>query len=362
MLGATVLDDLWKAKYIVISESIRSLALVAKRLRVPEERFRQHFENNIDVRCVVPSWADYCIASAKALVIPCRIHVWCHSPTFNEPIQDTITSSNTSRKRNRHGTNDNEDNNEKETLYEKSSKRDKVSSTNYDAVKTRKRCRFLRNIQVADEFKKLSDLHLSMSLMPTDVWKSYCFRIVAGRLSELDFEIGDDDETQRRLRSIKGFGKSVCEKIQECIQHGTIARIQEFNSDPQRQAMRNLKDIWGVGTVGASDLMDRGYTSIDDVRLGIRQNRLSLERNQLVGVDCYEDILDPMSRSEVEEIGEIVRLVAEKVFPGIESSIMGSYRRGKDGCGDVDIQLTHPAYVKKIPANALGRIIGELVK
>jgi ribosomal protein S13 len=357
ILGATILDDIWKAKYIVISESIRSLAIVAKRMRVEEERLIQHLEKNVDIRCALPSWADYCISSVKCLAIPSRIHTWCHSQTF--ATTSKIVTRNISVKRNR---DEIDDNNEKQTIGEEPLSRKKVISKNDGSIQTRRECYFRRNVQVAEAFKNLASLHQSMSLIPADTWKSYSFQIVAGRLLELNFEVANDEETQRKLRSIKGFGKSVCEKIQECIEHGTISRIQEFKSDPQRQAMRNLKDIWGVGIVRASDLMDRGYRTIDDVRLGIRQNKLLLDRNQLVGVDCYEDILDRMSRSEAEEIGETVRVVAESLFPGIETSIMGSYRRGKDFCGDVDIQLTHPAFVRNIPTDALGRIIGKFTE
>ena len=264
-------------------------------------------------------------------------------------------------KRNRNELEDNNGQGATPEEHHPSQKKANTSSKKSIIQTTRRRRQncFPRNVQVAETFKILGSLHQSMPLIPADYWKSYCFRIVAGRLLELDFEVDNDDETQRRLQSIKGFGKSVCEKIQECLNYGTIARIQEFKSDPQRQAMKNLKDIWGVGPVRASDLIDRGYSTIDDVRRAIHQNKLSLDRNQLVGVDCYEDILDRMSRSEVEEIGEMVRLVAERLFPGIEASIMGSYRRGKETCGDVDIQLTHPAFGKSIPTDALGRIIGE---
>ena len=354
ILGATIVDNLWEAKYIVISESIRSLSVVANRMRVKEERLVQHLENSVDVRCVLPSWADYCISSVKRLVIPSRMHAWCYSSTST--ITPNITTTEITVKRMRDAI---DDKNEKQTAENDARSQKRKIGKNDNTIQIGRKWYFRRNVQVAEAFKDLAELHESMSLIPADTWKSYSFRIVAGRILELDFEINDDEETQRRLRSIKGFGKSVCEKIQECIDHGTISRILEFKCDPQRQAMKNIKDIWGVGTVRASDLIDRGYRTIDDVRRGIRESKLSLDRNQLVGVDCYEDILDQMSRSEVEAIGEMVRLIAESIYPGIETSIMGSYRRGKDYCGDVDIQLTHPAFDKSIPTDALGRIIGE---
>jgi len=347
LLGATIEDDVWKANHIVISETIRSLAIVAKRLRVSEKQLRQHLEENAGIRCVLPSWADHCITSAKCLEVPSQIYLWRHgSPS---------TTTNTTN--NRNSTKRKRDSNE--VTYGSRSEK-KINDNNDDIIQTRRQSHFPRNVEVAEAFKTLGKLHQSMPLLPDDQWKSYCFRIVAGRLLELDFEVDNDFETQRRLRAIKGFGKSVCEKIQECIDYGTITRINEFESDEQRQAMKKMKDIWGVGPVKARELIGLGHKTIIDVRDAICQNQISFVRNQLVGVDCYEDILERMSRSEAEKIGEMVRLVAERLFPGMEAHIMGSYRRGKDDCGDVDILLCHPDHVDTIPTSALGQIVDAL--
>ena len=70
-LQATIVDDVWQAKYIVISDTIRSLSLVAKRLHVSEEQLQRHLDENTDIRCVYPKWVDSCIA-ANRLTIPGR--------------------------------------------------------------------------------------------------------------------------------------------------------------------------------------------------------------------------------------------------------------------------------------------------
>ena len=70
------MKDFWKAKYVVISESIRSLAILANRMHVQEEQLVEYFESNADVLCVLPSWAELflkkdwtpgCICSNKDL-------------------------------------------------------------------------------------------------------------------------------------------------------------------------------------------------------------------------------------------------------------------------------------------------------
>jgi DNA polymerase/3'-5' exonuclease PolX len=333
-LQATIVDDVWQAKYIVISDAIRSLSAVAKRLHVSEEQLKRHLDENTDIRCVYPKWVDSCIA-ANRLTIPGR--------------DNYHTIYTVKRNRGENGDNVNDS-------------RKKTANQNNNTTKP-KRKKFPQNLDVASKFSALSKLHKTMPLLKDDHWKSYQFRLVAGRIANLDFEVDTDFVTQKRLRSITGFGESVCEKIQECLSdYGTIRRIHEFENDDDRNKMKNIIDIWGVGRIGALDLINQGCKTIHDVRRKICNNELSLDRNQLVGVDCYEDIQHRIDRSEVESLAEVVRLAAEKLFPGIQVYIMGSYRRGKESCGDVDIHLTHPTdsnFAKTIPNDALGRIIGE---
>jgi DNA polymerase/3'-5' exonuclease PolX len=77
-------------------------------------------------------------------------------------------------------------------------------------------------------------------------------------------------------------------------------------------------------------------------------------------VDCYEDVKEEMKRHEVESIGRIVEQQTQQLYPGAEVQIMGSYRRGKAGCGDVDVHITHRSYVKKVPEKALGEVVDAL--
>jgi DNA polymerase lambda len=41
-------------------------------------------------------------------------------------------------------------------------------------------------------------------------------------------------------------------------------------------------------------------------------------------------------------------------------TLMGSYRRGKESCGDVDVLITHPDYTDRIPPTGLAAILDDL--
>ena len=106
------------------------------------------------------------------------------------------------------------------------------------------------NMEISEAFKKLGNLHQACPLLPSDAWKGYCFRVVAGRISRLDFPISYD--TLQRVSKIKGIGDSSLQMICQYLDFGTIHRIDEFESDPRRIAIKTIKNIWGIGRVKVS--------------------------------------------------------------------------------------------------------------
>lgn len=353
---------------MIISGAVESMDVVTKKLREnkvkmkhwieykkkkggtanadEEDLFRQYLED-FHVICVLPHWADACVSSKSLLVPPTWAHLWSDSRADQSNDGASNVRDSLGQKRPRADARQqcgNQESQGMETL----------------GASKRTRRRFPLNAKVAEQFKILSSLHQSMPLNDQDRWKSYSLRIASGRLMNLDFEVSTDPETISRLKQIKGFGDGTIDKILQFLNDGKLHRIEEFQKDPDRMAIKLLTDIWGIGMARAKELSNQGYKNVKMVRNGLRRGQIVLDRNQLVGVECYDDILDRMDRFEVETIANIVEKAADALFPGIEVSIMGSYRRGKRTCGDVDLHLTHPKFEEDIPDDALGRIINSL--
>jgi DNA polymerase/3'-5' exonuclease PolX len=124
---------------------------------------------------------------------------------------------------------------------------------------------FSSNLKISEVFKKLGNLHQECPLLPVDNWKAYCFRVVAGCLQNLDYEISHD--TLDRLAGIKGIGTSSLDKIREYLDTGKLSRIEEFQTDPKRIAMKQMMDIWGVGRIKVSPLnIRKPFTSSEAKR------------------------------------------------------------------------------------------------
>lgn len=110
--------------------------------------------------------------------------------------------------------------------------------------------------------------------------------------------------------------------------------------------------------------MRAGYRTIEEVRRGLQDDPdssvLNFSKNALLGVQYYEDFLERMPRSEVEAIADTVKNALFERFPKAKVTLMGSYRRGKTECGDIDLLITEPSFVKTTPAGALEELVHRL--
>ena len=117
----------------------------------------------------------------------------------------------------------------------------------------------------------------------------------------------------------------------------------------------------GVGPMKAVELVNLGYTDISSVRRALARQELHvLNENAKVGVQFYEDFLEKMERREVQMIGDIVITAGKKYFQDANIDIMGSFRRGNERCGDVDILITHPKFIESVPKGAVQELVERL--
>ena len=73
----------------------------------------------------------------------------------------------------------------------------------------------------------------------------------------------------------------------------------------------------------------------------LRQNLSQLNDVQKVGLKYYEDVLQRIPRSEIEEYKTIFENSFKKVSaPNSRFEIVGSYRRGAQSSGDIDVIIT----------------------
>ena len=81
-----------------------------------------------------------------------------------------------------------------------------------------------------------------------------------------------------------------------------------------------------------------GFKTIDELRNAPNLDEI-LNDKQKIGLQFYDDILARIPRCEIIIHEEIMKSLLKKVDPNAELTIAGSYRRGKEDSGDIDVSL-----------------------
>ncbi|KAG9125877.1 hypothetical protein FRC07_005817 [Ceratobasidium sp. 392] len=126
----------------------------------------------------------------------------------------------------------------------------------------------------------------------------------------------------------------------EYLGKGCVAKVAAQTTE-DIAVTRLFQGIYGVGPQTAHSWYVRGLRTLADVRN--RVDGIVLSRAQELGLQYYADLQRRMPRGEAAEIFERIKAAALGLDPLLEIEIMGSFRRGKATCGDIDILITKSA-------------------
>ena len=146
----------------------------------------------------------------------------------------------------------------------------------------------------------------------------------------------DDIYNTSQLKGKPGIGPTIMDKLDEYVKTGTLRVLEREKTNP----INILGDIYGVGPKKAQELVNVGVKTIDELR--VRQNDL-LNEIQKVGLRYYEQIQERIPRSEIEEFEKLFKEIFDKVSNSSQDAkfeIVGSYRRGAQTSGDIDVIIT----------------------
>ena len=147
-----------------------------------------------------------------------------------------------------------------------------------------------------------------------------------------------DIKSPTDLKDKPNIGSTIMEKLTEYFQTGTLQILEREKNNP----INILSEVYGIGPKKAKELVDQGITTIEQLRL----NQHLLNDNQKIGVKYYYEILKRIPRSEIEQYKETLNSVFETVcMSDSKFEIVGSYRRGAETSGDIDIIITSQSYL-----------------
>jgi len=135
------------------------------------------------------------------------------------------------------------------------------------------------------------------------------------------------------LKGKPGIGEAIIKKIQEFAETGTLRLLEREKENP----MNILTDVYGIGPKKAKDLIAEGITTI--AQLDAKKDKV-LNAVQKTGLQYYEDILERIPRSEIDEYKAVFEKTFVKKGSDDKFEIVGSYRRGAKASGDIDVIIT----------------------
>ena len=156
--------------------------------------------------------------------------------------------------------------------------------------------------------------------------KSLAYKKAHEAILSLDRDIYTVDD----LKGVSGIGASSLSHAREYLEKGTLDIIEAERFNPENI----LSDVYGVGPKKAKELVEKGVTSIAELRK--RQDEL-LNKVQKTGLKYYEDILERIPRSEIDKYNEVFKTTVPSTA---KYEIVGSYRRGAVDSGDIDVIIT----------------------
>ena len=143
----------------------------------------------------------------------------------------------------------------------------------------------------------------------------------------------DDIVSPNDLKGKPGIGATIMEKLNEFVQTGTLKILEREKNNP----VNILAEVYGIGPKKAKELVENSITTISQ----LRENQQLLNDVQKVGLKYYEDILKRIPRSEIQEFEKIFESDFKKVATtNSHFEIVGSYRRGAQSSGDIDVIIT----------------------
>ncbi|KAL2270168.1 hypothetical protein VTJ83DRAFT_2352 [Remersonia thermophila] len=183
------------------------------------------------------------------------------------------------------------------------------------------------NARTIEVLQKMCDYYDRVN----DHWRTTAYRRAITTLRRQTLKITTEEDAYR----LPGIGRRLAAKIAEIATTDKLRRLEYAHDEPLDHVLQTFLNIYGVGLGRANRWIAQGFRTLDDLR-----ERANLTPNQRIGVDHYEDLNTRIPRAEVTALFEYVRREASALDPAVELLVGGSYRRGANSSGDMDVIVT----------------------
>jgi len=199
----------------------------------------------------------------------------------------------------------------------------------------------MENNEIAHFFTEIADL---LEIRGENAFKVRTYQRAARTIENLSESLAD---LSRRgvLESIDGIGKGIADKIREALETGAISYHLELKSSLP-EGILSLLAIPGLGPKKAKLIYEHlNIASIPELKAAAQEGKLQdlpgmgkkSEEKILKGIALLEQSSGRYTLGEVQPIAEAI-LHCLRILKGVvQAEAAGSYRRGKETIGDLDL-------------------------
>ena len=142
------------------------------------------------------------------------------------------------------------------------------------------------------------------------------------------------------LDDIDGVGVKMRKKVEEILATGELAAAEKAKETMDLGPLETLKGVHGIGDAKAKELIAEGIKTIAQLRTAAAANKKLLNKTQTTGLNYYDDIMKRIPRAE---LAKHEALLLGELPAGMKGTVVGSYRRGAESSGDIDVLVSMDA-------------------
>jgi len=157
------------------------------------------------------------------------------------------------------------------------------------------------------------------------------------------------------LVSVSGIGEKIRAKLEEIFKTGKLRAAERAREKGELKIYDIFLKIHGIGVVKAKELIDHGIDTIEK----LTENQDLLNETQRIGLKYYLDTQLRIPRKEMEKHARKLSKLTRDIDPDLELKVVGSYRRGAEDSGDIDVLVTIHRETNSLP-KILKKIVDTL--
>lgn len=204
----------------------------------------------------------------------------------------------------------------------------------------------IQNKEISDIFNQVADL---MEIKGENPFRVRAYREAARLIDGMSEQMHKLVKEEQDLTQFRGIGRDLAEKIKEIIDNGSLQYLEELKTE----LPASLLDLLAIPALGpkkvAAIYHKLGISSVDALKSAAEAGKIA--RIEGFGAKTEENILNSLGRLKKAAAKRILLSDAKPVAASLEAHIKnqngakrvtmaGSFRRGKDTVGDLDVLVT----------------------